>query len=121
MKISELFLTEIPFDNPKRKKQDLKCVAISQELAVKDYKPTKRFEVDVLNYLFENKASLGIETLWKFTAGLIDGAIVLDDGRLVALEMKYAMNWFTNVFLCCVLKSLGSHELGDQRNASHHL
>jgi hypothetical protein len=91
MKISELLLPKI---NPKQKKQDLKCVAISQELAVKDYKATKRFEVEAFNYLYKHKASLGIKTLYRFTNLLIDGVMLLDDGRLVALEIKYALNWF---------------------------
>jgi len=45
------------------------------------------------NFLLANKVSLGIKAVLKFTALLLDGAVELVDGRRLAVEIKYRMNW----------------------------
>jgi hypothetical protein len=52
-----------------------------------------RYEADVFNCLLANKGVLGIETVSKFTNLLLDGQIVLCDGRRVVIEIKLRMNW----------------------------
>jgi hypothetical protein len=41
----------------------------------------------------EKLHALGIQTALKFTNLKVDGAIVLVDGRRLAVEIKYRMNW----------------------------
>jgi hypothetical protein len=51
------------------------------------------FEVEVFNVLLAQKERLGISALWRCRNARIDGLIDLLDGRRVALEIKYRMNW----------------------------
>ena len=62
----------------------------------KEWKPMKKFEKQVLNYLFKNKGPLGIKEVYEINRYLVDGAIILEDERLTLLEMKYALSWYTN-------------------------
>jgi hypothetical protein len=52
-----------------------------------------QFEDDVFNFLLAHKEELGISELVRFTSSSVDGAIQLHDGRRLALEIKYRMNW----------------------------
>jgi len=52
-----------------------------------------KFECEVFNYLFENRDALGITTVFKFKNVFVDGAILLADGRRLAVEVKLRMNW----------------------------
>jgi len=52
-----------------------------------------RFECEVFNFLFANKDSLGIDTVFRFKSLFVDGAILLVDGRRLAVEIKLRMNW----------------------------
>jgi hypothetical protein len=56
-------------------------------------KPARKYECEVFNFLLENKAALGIHTVFKFTNLKVDGAILLTDGRRLAIEIKFRMNW----------------------------
>ena len=47
--------------------------------------PTKKFEKQVLNYLFLKKESLGIKEVYEISRYLVDGAILLENGELVLL------------------------------------
>lgn len=51
------------------------------------------FEITVFNFLLEHKEQLGISGLWRCRNVRIDGLIDLVDGRRLALEIKYRMNW----------------------------
>ena len=51
------------------------------------------YEIDVFNFLLAHKESLGISELSRFRALLVDGELRLSDGRRLALEIKYRMNW----------------------------
>ena len=53
----------------------------------------RAFEIDVLNFLLAQKQPLGITDLWQCRNVRIDALLDLDDGRRVALEIKYRMNW----------------------------
>lgn len=52
-----------------------------------------RFERRVFQFLVNGREALGIKTVLAATNLLIDGGLVLRDGRFVAIEMKYRMNW----------------------------
>ena len=52
-----------------------------------------KFEWEVFNFLLEKKAVLGIETVFKFKNLFVDGAVLLADGRRLAVEVKLRMNW----------------------------
>jgi hypothetical protein len=56
-------------------------------------KPHDQYEAGVFSCLWEHRKQLGIESVLKFTARLVDGCIVLVDGRRLAVEVKYCMNW----------------------------
>jgi hypothetical protein len=47
----------------------------------------------VFNFLLANQVTLGIKSVLKFTALLVDGAIELLDGKRLTVEIKYRMNW----------------------------
>jgi hypothetical protein len=45
----------------------------------------RKFECEVFNFLLENKEDLGVETVFRFKNLLVDGAILLTDGRRLAV------------------------------------
>jgi hypothetical protein len=51
------------------------------------------YEITVFNFLLAHKEELGISALWRCRNVRVDGLIDLVDGRRVALEIKYRMNW----------------------------
>ncbi|MGC2195413.1 MAG: hypothetical protein WA628_12120 [Terriglobales bacterium] len=51
------------------------------------------FERRVFQVLVKGRQALGIKTVLAAKNMLIDGGLVLRDGRFVAIEMKYRMNW----------------------------
>jgi hypothetical protein len=56
-------------------------------------KSAHQFESEVFKFLFENRRSLDIETVFTFKNYFMDGAIQLIDGRRFAVEAKLRMNW----------------------------
>lgn len=58
-----------------------------------DAKLPRKYECEVFNFLLDNKHSLGIEAVFSFKNLLVDGAIVLIDGRRLVVEIKLRMNW----------------------------
>jgi hypothetical protein len=56
-------------------------------------KPPALYEAVVFNYLLAKKDELGIKSVIKFTALLVDGAVELLDGKRLAVEIKFRMNW----------------------------
>jgi hypothetical protein len=54
---------------------------------------TAQYEAKVFNYLFHNKAALGIESVARFKNRLVDGQVILTDGKLLVVEVKLSMNW----------------------------
>jgi len=52
-----------------------------------------KFEKDVFNFLFQNKNELGIYKIYQLKNSSIDGLMTLDDGRSIAMEIKYRMGW----------------------------
>lgn len=53
----------------------------------------RAFEITVFNFLLEKKDPLGVSAVWRCRNVRVDGLIDLADGRRVALEIKYRMNW----------------------------
>ena len=51
------------------------------------------YEIEVFNFLYGNKDSLGIRSVSRFKNRLVDGQIVLEDGRRLVIELKLRMNW----------------------------
>jgi hypothetical protein len=66
---------------------DVPVVAIGTE------KEAHAYEITVFNFLLAHKEKLGISALWRCRNVRVDGLIDLVDGRRVALEIKYRMNW----------------------------
>jgi hypothetical protein len=51
------------------------------------------YEIEVFNHLYTNKRALGIHSVTRFRNRLVDGPIVLSDGRRLVVELKLRMNW----------------------------
>lgn len=51
------------------------------------------YEREVFNALLRNRSMLGIKQVNKCRNVRIDGLLELEDGRKLALEIKYRMNW----------------------------
>jgi hypothetical protein len=56
-------------------------------------KPSRKYECEVFNYMLDKKHELGINTIYTFKNLGVDGAVLLVDGRRVAVEIKMRMNW----------------------------
>lgn len=52
-----------------------------------------KYEAEVFNFLRDHKEALGIKTIFKLTAVIVDGAVELLDGKRLTLEIKLRMNW----------------------------
>src|ERR1700682_3284505 len=70
-----------------------KMEALSTPILPKSEKPFDKYEAEVFNYLVANKKALGIKTITKFTALLVDGAVELVCGKRLSVEVKFRMNW----------------------------
>jgi hypothetical protein len=51
------------------------------------------FERRVFNYLFENRAALGIKKVYRLTNASVDGLLELDNREMILLEIKSALGW----------------------------
>lgn len=70
----------------------------SSEYKSKKYKSvTKQFENEVFLYLYENRNDLGIEEVCALKNMLVDGLLKLRNGKVILLEIKYALSWLP----CC--------------------
>ena len=52
-----------------------------------------QFERTVLTFLVERRQTLGVARVFQAENLLVDGALTLEDGRFLAVEIKYRMNW----------------------------
>jgi hypothetical protein len=63
-------------------------------LGVKERKlVSTAYEDAVFAFLASQGSALGIDAVWRCSNVRIDGLVDLDDGRRLALEIKYRMNW----------------------------
>jgi hypothetical protein len=67
---------------------ELTAPPVSGRTAIPD-----QFERTVLTFLIEQRQTLGVARLFHAENLLVDGALALDDGRFLAVEIKYRMNW----------------------------
>ena len=91
MKIADLINIPIPPPVIARRSGrlvELTSPPVSGRTAVPD-----RFEHSVLTFLIEHRQTLGIAQLLRAENLMLDAGLVLDDGRFVAIEIKYRMNW----------------------------
>src|SRR4051812_39169233 len=51
------------------------------------------YEVEVFNFLHAKKKALGIESIIRFKNLIVDGQLVLKNGKQLAIEIKLRMNW----------------------------
>src|SRR5438552_10627191 len=51
------------------------------------------FEIAVFNALLRERSTLGIKQVSRCRNVRIDGLLDLEDGRRLAVEIKYRMNW----------------------------
>lgn len=56
-------------------------------------KPPADYGRRVFTHLVEDRAALGITRVYRAHNLLVDGGVVLTDGRFMAAEIKYRMNW----------------------------
>jgi hypothetical protein len=74
----------------KRKPADLNATGLANRKS-----RTARFETRVFRFLRSKKHSLGIRDVRRFRNALIDGGVILRDGRGIAVEVKYRLSWAT--------------------------
>ena len=53
-----------------------------------------KFEKRVFIHLYENRERYGIEKIYIFKNMVVDGALRLDNGKIILLEAKFKLNWF---------------------------
>lgn len=75
------------------RREEIVTVVTSPLICPEEAKPPRKYECHVLNYLFEHKDVLGIQTVFRFQNLLVDGAVLLVDGTRLAVEIKLRMNW----------------------------
>lgn len=51
------------------------------------------FELRVFAFLLDRGREHGIVKVFRFENLMVDGGLFLDDGRFLAIEIKYRMNW----------------------------
>jgi hypothetical protein len=81
--------------------QDLLLDRVEQEKRIRGSKVAKildaskagKFEKIVLGYLNENKELLGIKAVYALKNILLDGAVRLNDERLILIECKCILDW----------------------------
>jgi hypothetical protein len=50
------------------------------------------YEKEVFNYMLKHKCGLGISNIYRLKNARADGLLRLDNGKIVLLEIKYALN-----------------------------
>jgi len=76
------------------------------------------FEITAFNFLLAHKEPLGISAVWRCRNVRIDGLIDLIDGRRVALEIKYRMNWEKACQACAQFGWYRTHVEGKEKPLS---
>jgi hypothetical protein len=92
MKLEALFKSQIGHEKfnslePKAHKIN------NREDTSKRKKAYYKFEGEVFNFLFDNKALLGISKIFRFENLIIDGGLILNNDEAILLEFKYALGW----------------------------
>src|SRR5262249_14704289 len=68
-------------------------IPLTEQTQVTAGKPHATYEAQVFHFLLGNKQVLGIKGVSRFKALLLGGAVELTDGRRLAVEVKFRMNW----------------------------
>lgn len=89
--LSEMIGRRIILEPKKRNKA--KSETLSAPILAKSGKPHDKYEAAVFNFLLDYREVLGIKSVSKYTALLVDGAVELIDGRRLTIEIKFRMNW----------------------------
>jgi hypothetical protein len=66
---------------------------LSAPIQAKSEKEFDLYEAAVFNFFVVNKDNLAIKKVLKFTALVVDGAVELQDGKRLTVEIKYQMGW----------------------------
>lgn len=102
MRIEDMLVRDIEYDErPRgRKKPHLQPMGAEErdeyESKIKMYmREDYKFEKRVFIHLFEKRDDLGIKKIYELQNMRVDGLLRLDNGKIVLLEIKYALNWQT--------------------------
>jgi hypothetical protein len=90
--LANLICLEIKPEDKKRRKERVKALS-SSLVAPAGATPARIYECEVFNFLLDRRDALGLQTVFKFENLRVDGAVLLVDGRRLAVEIKYRMNW----------------------------
>jgi hypothetical protein len=90
--IAELIVLNNVPEEKRRRKEMVRQVTSTVECA-EGASASRKYECEVLNFLFRSKHALGIQAIFQFANLRVDGAIVLVDGRRLVIEIKLRMNW----------------------------
>ena len=56
----------------------------------------KKFERKVFIHLFDNRGRYGIDKIYVFRNMVVDGAVKLESGKVILLEIKFVLNWLAD-------------------------
>jgi hypothetical protein len=56
-------------------------------------RPSALYEIEMFNFLLRHKDALGIQSVIRFKNLVLDGSIILTDGRRLVIDAKMRMNW----------------------------
>jgi hypothetical protein len=89
--LSELINRQITPE--KQVRHQPRTVVLTAPILARSEQPQDQYEARVFNFLLDNRELLGVKTIMRFSALLVDGAVELTDGKRLTVEIKYRMNW----------------------------
>jgi hypothetical protein len=91
-KISSVINLDFKPEDKKRRKEKVLILNSPLDCPESATLPRK-YECEVFNFLLDNMDALGIQTIFMFANLRVDGAILLVDGKRLAIEIKLRMSW----------------------------
>lgn len=91
MKIHEILNKKFQFE--KFGKNEPKLIEVVAPLTKRYKRKDKKFEQKVFNYFLKNKDTHGVKKIFRLKNSIVDGAFELENGEIILLEIKFALNW----------------------------
>ena len=95
MNLEKILNSVVSFEDTIQHRPPKKIPITENVLPERNNLPSK-FEADTLNFLLEKRKELGIKSLYRLKNAYVDGYIILENRKGIAIEFKYALNWNKN-------------------------
>jgi len=89
---NELFESSLRLEGVTRRDPIWETISETTVYPRRDTTPGQ-YENEVFEYLYLNRFDLGIHEVRRATNAKVDGAIILDRGKVVPMEIKFRMDW----------------------------